>query len=55
MVCPYVLKAFAEQLNVLKVETYGNTSMEKFTGTTTDISPKIITHGDFKFMSWIQD
>ena len=38
MLCPYALKAFAEQLNVLKVDDDGITPMEKFSGTTTYIT-----------------
>ena len=33
----YALKAFAEQLNVTKVDGYGITPMENVSGTTTDI------------------
>ena len=40
IVWPYKLKNFAEKLNVLKVDDYGITSMEKFAGTTTYISLK---------------
>ena len=40
MLWPYVLKAFAEELNLLKVGDDGITPMEKFSSTTTDISIK---------------
>ena len=40
MLWPYALKAFAEQLNILKVDDNGITPMEKFEGTTTDIALK---------------
>ena len=36
----YELKEFTEQLNVLKADDDGITPMEKFAGTTTDISIK---------------
>ena len=36
MLCPYVLNSFAEQLNVIKVDDNGITTMEKFEFTTTD-------------------
>ena len=42
---PSELKAFSEQLNVLKVENDRITTMEKFAGTKTDISLKTTTHG----------
>ena len=38
MLCPYALKAFPEQLNVPKADDDGITPMEKFSGTTTDIT-----------------
>ena len=34
----YKLKAFAEQLNVPKVDDYGITPMQKFSGTIKDIN-----------------
>ena len=40
ILCTYVLKAFEEQLNVLKLDDYGITFMEKFAGTKTDITLK---------------
>ena len=40
MLYPYALKAFAEKLNDLKVDDGGITPMEKFSGTTTDITLK---------------
>ena len=40
MFWPYELKAFAEQLNVLKVEDDGFIPMQNFSGTTTDINLK---------------
>ena len=40
MLRPYELKAFEEKNNVLNVEDYGITPMDKFVGTTTDISLK---------------
>ena len=36
----YALKEFAEQLNELKMDNYGIILMEKFPGTTIDITPK---------------
>ena len=39
MLWPYALKVFVEQLNVLKVENDGITSMENFADTTTNIYP----------------
>ena len=50
----YVLKDFSEQLNELKVDVYGITTMEKFAGTTTDITLKITTPGAVQFMSCMQ-
>ena len=47
-------EAFAEQLNLFKVGGYGINPMEKFSGTTADITLKITTHGAVQFMSWIQ-
>ena len=38
MVWPYAMKYFAEQWNVIKVGDDGITPMEKFAGTTTDIT-----------------
>ena len=40
MLWPYSLKAFAEQFNVIKVDYYGITPMEKFLETTTYINLK---------------
>ena len=40
MLWPYLPKGFTEQLNVLKVDNYGITPMEKFSGTTTYINLK---------------
>ena len=40
MLWPYALKAFVEHLNVLKVNDDVITPMDKFAGTTTDISLK---------------
>ena len=51
---PYELKAFGEQLNVLKLDDNGITPMENFSVTTTDITIKITTHGYVQFMSWIK-
>ena len=34
ILCTYELKAFSEQLILLKVDDGGNTPMEKFAGTT---------------------
>ena len=48
---PYELKAFAEQLNELKLVGDGINPMDKFSGTTTDITLKITTHGAVQFMS----
>ena len=41
MLWTYALKAFSEQLNILKVDYDGITPMEKFAGTTTNIYLKI--------------
>ena len=49
----YALKAFAEKLNVLKVDYDVITYIENFTGTTADITHKIITYGSVQFMSWM--
>ena len=46
MLCPYVLKAFAEQFNVLKFDGYGINPMEKFSVKTTDITLKFATSVD---------
>ena len=40
MLCPYALKVFAEQLNVLNVDCDGITPMENVLGTTPDITIK---------------
>ena len=40
MLFPYVLKYFSEQLNELKVNDDGVTTMEKFADTTSEINPK---------------
>ena len=40
MLCPYALKSISYQLNLLKVDDYVITPMEKFSGTTTYIYPK---------------
>ena len=37
ILCPYVLKSFAEQLDVLKVDDDNIIPMDKFAGTTTNI------------------
>ena len=54
MLCPYALKAFSEQLNILDVHDDRITPMEKFSGTTKDVTLKITTHGDVHFMSWMK-
>ena len=54
MLWKYALKDFAEKLNVLKVDDDVITPMENFSGTTTEITLKITTHGAVQFMSWIQ-
>ena len=54
MLWPCALKYFAEQLNLIKVDNYGITHMEKFEGTATDITIKITTNGAVQFMSWVQ-
>ena len=41
-------------MNVLKVDDYGITTMEKFPVTTTYITLKITKHGAAQFMYWIQ-
>ena len=48
---PYALKAFAGILNLLNVDDDGITPVEKFLGTTTDITLKITTNWSFQFMS----
>ena len=53
MLWHYALKAFAEQLNVLKVDYDVITPIEKFIGTTSDITHKITTSGSVQFMSWM--
>ena len=55
MLWTYALKSFAEQLNVLKVDDYGINPMDKFVGTTTDITIKITTHGAVQFMYYMED
>ena len=40
MLGTYALKAFEEQLNIIMLENYGITPMEKFAGTKTDITLK---------------
>ena len=40
MLWPYALKDSSEQLNVIKVDGYGITTMENFVGTTIDITFK---------------
>ena len=40
MLRPYAMKDFTEQLNVLNVDDDGITTMEKFSGTTTEIIHK---------------
>ena len=51
MLCTYALKSYAEQLNLLKLNDYGITPIEKFASTTTYITIKITTNVDVKFMS----
>ena len=51
MLWPYEINASAEQLNVLKLDDYGITPMEKFLGPATDITLKTTIHGDVQFMS----
>ena len=41
MLCPYALKASAEQLNVLKVDDDAITNMRKFSSITTNINLKL--------------
>ena len=53
MLWTYALKAFAEQLNVLKVNDYGISPMEKFTGTSTDIS--LQKHHTWVFAVYVLD
>ena len=53
MLFPYVLKAFAGQINELKLDDDGITPMENFADTTTDITLKITTHVFVQFMSWV--
>ena len=55
MLCTYVMKAFVEQLNWLKVDDDGITPMNKFVSKTIDIMLKNTTHGAAQFMSWVQD
>ena len=40
MLWTYTLKPFAEQPNLLKIDDDGITTMDKFAGKTTDITPK---------------
>ena len=40
MLCPDVLNFFAEQFNEIKVDGDGITTIEKYAGTTTDITLK---------------
>ena len=40
MLCPYALNSLTEQLNKLKVDDDGITLMERFSGTTTNITIK---------------
>ena len=40
MLCPYIMKAFLEQLNELKVDYDRVTTMHKISGTTSDINVK---------------
>ena len=40
MLWPYAMKAFEEQLNVIKLNDDEIIAMKKFAGTTTDIYPK---------------
>ena len=54
MLWTYALKVFSENLNVLKLDGDGITPMEKFSGATIDITLKIATCGDVRFMSWMQ-
>ena len=53
MLCPYELKAFACQLNILKVDDDGIIPMEKFSGTTTDIYLK--THHTWGYPVYVLD
>ena len=48
---PYSLKDFAGQLNVLNMDEDGINPMENVSVTTTDITLKITTRGDFQLMS----
>ena len=50
----YTIKAFAEQLNELKVDDDGINPMGNFSGTTTYTTLQITTHRDVQFMSWMQ-
>ena len=55
MIWTYSLKAFAEKLNVLKVDDDGITPMEMIAATKLTFILKTTTHGDVQFMSWIKD
>ena len=53
MLWTYALKAFSEQLNVLKVDDDGITPMEKFSGTTADIT--LINHHTRGYKVYVLD
>ena len=55
MLWKYSLKYFSEKLNELKLGDDGINTMEKFSGTTTHITLKIISHWYVQFISWVQD
>ena len=55
MVQNYAWKAFAEQCNLPKVDYDVITPIDKFGGTTAEITHKITTYGCLQFMYWMQD
>ena len=53
MLCLYELKAFAEKFNGLNVDFGGINPMEKFSGTTTDITLK--NHNTWGYPVYVLD
>ena len=53
MLCTYELNSFAENLNKLKVDDDGITPMEKFSGTTADIT--LINHHTRGYKVYVLD
>ena len=50
---PYTLKAFSEQLNEIKLDGDGITSIDIFQAKQQALLSKISTHGAVNLMSWI--